>query len=67
MLELTPEQLYELFTNLVYAGFNDKEALHIVTQVAVQYVQRANQMLVLRRLESKHRNDLRHVRQFGKG
>jgi hypothetical protein len=42
MLDITSEKLYELFTNLVYAGFNDKEALHIVTQVAVQYVQRAN-------------------------
>jgi hypothetical protein len=42
MLDITAEKLYELFTNLVYAGFNDKEALHIVTQVAVQYVQRAD-------------------------
>lgn len=42
MLEITSAQLYELFTNLVYAGFNDKEALHITTQVAVQYVQRPN-------------------------
>lgn len=42
MLEIETAKLYELFTNLVYAGFNDKEALHITTQVAVQYVQRAN-------------------------
>lgn len=41
MLKITVDKLYELFGNLVLAGFTNDEALHITAIVAAQNVERA--------------------------
>ena len=41
MLTITVEALYELYQNLIFAGFSNDEALHITAIVAAKNVERA--------------------------
>ena len=62
MLKITVDKLYELFGNLVLAGFTNDEALHITAIVAAQNVERAVQMLVLWKLEIAGRRPMWRLR-----